>query len=90
MVTVVPSTDYIGIFHKKWTIVASETGLSECVVGLSATIGPNPTRGGHRLDKGGQKKRSQRKGPKGEGRKPILGTFEARLCQTSPAAPAIG
>jgi hypothetical protein len=31
VVPVVPSTDYIGIFHTKWTIVASETGLSECV-----------------------------------------------------------
>jgi hypothetical protein len=41
---VVPSTDYIGIFHTKWSIVASETGLSEVEVGLSATIGPNPSR----------------------------------------------
>ena len=40
MVPVVPSTDYIGIFHTKWSIVASETGLSEVEVGLSATIGP--------------------------------------------------
>ena len=43
MVPVVPSTDYIGIFHTKWSIVASETGLSEVEVGLSATIGPNPS-----------------------------------------------
>jgi hypothetical protein len=42
VVPVVPSTDYIGIFHTKWKIVASETGLSECVVGLSATMRPNP------------------------------------------------
>jgi hypothetical protein len=38
VVPVVPSTDYIWIFHTKWTIVASETGLSGCEVGLSATI----------------------------------------------------
>ena len=29
----------------------------------------------HRLDKGGQEKESRRKGPKGEGRKPILGIW---------------
>jgi hypothetical protein len=32
VVPVVPSTDYIGIFHTKWTVVASKTGLSACVV----------------------------------------------------------